>query len=412
MRKLSLVDVILSHVGSNVLGMDKESYNKRIKAVKQYNVEQLIIKANSIDDAGDRAMAFQAIDVLEQAINGYVHSPILMDWCSSGASLISVICRDLTGMKSCGVFNEFDQDPGNLYQVTADLINKLAGSNYLRKQVKKAMLSYYYGGQKKAKLTFGEDLKFFEQAYAQLLPCAYEFRKQTLNAWPSELNAIEFTLPDHYQVYVPILLDSASQRLDIVDDDITNGINMHFKVQGCRRKGAAHTLGLGAHLIHGCDGFIKRELIVMSRLTREMCLEILARDSNMFLDSGNIVIPECIQGVLESYKETGYLSYRVFALLKDYEGEFHLPVDLRIDLLNMAERLGDETFEMLHIHDEFGVLPQYVNQLRKNANTVYAGLYRSNLMEYYNRKFNMSVPVKPFDKNVYEQLLEVDYLLS
>ena len=81
MRKLSLVDVILSHVGSNVLGMDKESYNKRIKAVKQYNVEQLIIKANSIDDAGDRAMAFQAIDVLEQAINGYVHSPILMDWC-------------------------------------------------------------------------------------------------------------------------------------------------------------------------------------------------------------------------------------------------------------------------------------------------------------------------------------------
>jgi hypothetical protein len=213
-------------------------------------------------------------------------------------------------------------------------------------------------------------------------------------------------------VYVPILLDSASQRLDIVDDDITNGINMRFKVQGCRRKGAAHTLGLGAHLIHGCDGFIKRELIVMSHLTREMCLEILARDSNMFLDSGNIVIPECIQGVLESYKETGYLSYRVFALLKNYEGEFHLPVDLRIDLLNMAERLGDETFEMLHIHDEFGVLPQYVNQLRKNANTVYAGLYRSNLMEYYNRKFNMSVPVKPFDKDVYEQLLEVDYLLS
>lgn len=388
--------------------MDKKSFAKRIEAVKQYPLDALIVRANSIEDAGDRAMAFQAIDVLEQAINGYVHSPILMDWCSSGASLISAICRDVTGMKSCGVFNEYNQDPGNLYQITADLVNTLSGSNYLRKQVKKAMLSYYYGGQKKAKQTFGDDLQYFEQAYEQLLPCAYEFRKQTLNAWPSEANAIEFTLPDHYQVYVPILLDSAPQKLGVDGNEIT----LYFKVQGCRRKGAAHTLGLGAHLIHGCDGFIKRELIIMSRLTREMCLEILARDSNMFLDSGNIIIPECIQGVLESYRETGYLSYRVFALLKDYEGEFHLPVDLRIDLLNMAERLGDETFEMLHIHDEFGVLPQYVNQLRKNANTVYAGLYRSNLMEYYNKKFNMSVPVKPFDKDVYEQLLEADYLLS
>ena len=99
-------------------------------------------------------------------------------------------------------------------------------------------------------------------------------------------------------------------------------------------------------------------------------------------------------------------------MCKDDRGVFLLPGAWGVNLLNMAVRRGGETFEMLHIHDEFGVLPQYVNQLRKNANTVYAGLYRSNLMEYYNKKFNMSVPVKPFDKDVYQQLLEVDYLLS
>ena len=100
-----------------------------------------------------------------------------------------------------------------------------------------------------------------------------------------------------------------------------------------------------------------------------------------------------------------------FYLLADCEG-IQLPPELYSQLVQLANRLPEEEFNIISIHDEFGCLPTHVNDMRRNANTIYANIYRSSMLDYFNKVFKMDITVNPFNQDIYDKLLEVDYLLS
>ena len=70
-----------------------------------------------------------------------------------------------------------------------------------------------------------------------------------------------------------------------------------------------------------------------------------------------------------------------------------------------------EDYDVLPVHDEFGVLPTKVESLRHNANRVFAGIYASNLGNYWNEVFGTNIYVNAFDEKVYQEILDSDYLI-
>ena len=414
MKALKPMTYVWSQAGSLVLGIDKEDFLSRASKAKGMGLTRLISVANTISDSDDKAMAYQAIAMLNDALTkGIVNQPIFLDWCSSGVSILSALTRDMTGMNSCGVFGS---KPGNLYQTITNSLNRELNEEFTRSYVKSFTIPFYYGGDMNVREALGDHAEYFHSVYSKLLPGAYAFRQITTDAWNETAISYDWECADGYQVSVPVLKDSKECSVSFKG----HSYKCHFKVQGTRATMCEssfgyyrnnHTKGLGANLTHSQDALILREMVGMAHLTRQEALDILVRAT---VETGDFITneePGLLGRLLADWEATNFPSIRWFEVLKECLG-LRLPDALKAQLVQLANRLPEQAFDVICIHDEFGCLPKFVNDMRRNANTIYANLYRSNIMQYFNKKFSMNVPVGEFSQDIYDQLLEVDYLLS
>lgn len=415
MKIFKAFEYILSQVGSFVLGMDKESFDSRIQEVKRLGYEGCAKIAKELNGT-DQALAYQSLVMYKDVLTKrQTRLFIFLDWCSSGASLLSALTRCETGMGSCGVFNA--TKPGNLYQEITELLNRQLGTNLTRSEVKAFTVPFYYGGDANVRWALGEEnVHTFHEVYAELLPGAYDFRNKGVDAWDETKEEYNWTMPDGYQVAVPVLSDS-----ELVTVDFNNSsYKCHFKVKAPRptyiETNQNHyvrnhkTKGLGAHEIHSTDALVLREMVGMAHMPRYKAEAILRQTKKGY--DADMAGDRTLEHLLLAWENTNMPSIRWFYELSQFENAVTLPYELYNQLAELATRLDDMEFDMITIHDEFGCLPSHVNSMRKYANTVYANIYRSNLMDYFNRTLNMDVKVGEFKQEIYDRLLEVDYLLS
>ena len=415
MKLLSAFQYVLSQVGSFVLGMDKSPFEDRIHAVKEMAMDKLMSIAKDMTGT-DQALAYQSLVMYKEVLTKrQTRLFIFLDWCSSGASLLSALTRCEEGMKSCGVFNT--TKPGNLYQEITELLNRQLGTNLTRKEVKAFTVPFYYGGDANVKWALGEDnVPAFHEVYSELLPGAYDFRNKGVDAWDESKDEYNWTMPDGYQVAVPVLSDS-----ELVTVDFNGGsYKCHFKVKAPRPTYIEtsqnnyirnhKTKGLGAHVIHSTDALVLREMVGMAHMPRYKAEAVLRQTKKGY--DADMAEDRTLEHLLLAWENTNMPSVRWFYELSQFENAVTLPYELYNQLAELATKLDDAEFDMITIHDEFGCLPSHVNSMRKYANTVYANIYRSNLMDYFNRTLNMDVKVGDFKQETYDRLLEVDYLLS
>ena len=409
---------ILSQVGTFVLGLDKSSFIDRIQAVKELGFEGCNKVAKTLKGT-DKALAYQSLQMWNDVLTkGCTSLFIYLDWCSSGASLLSALTRCETGMISCGVFNI--SRPGNLYQEITDLLNKKLSMELSRKEVKSFTVPFYYGGDANVRDALGTNEEVFHEVYRTLLPGAYDFRNKGVDAWDDTKEEWTWTMPDGYEVCVPILGDTELVTVDV------NGTSYkcHFKVKQARPTevllgysyngspmfGRNHkTKGLGAHMIHSTDALVLREMVGMAHMTNQRAKAILNQTGKGEYDMAGDAV---LEHMFKAWQETNMPSVRWFYELEQFANAVTLPDELYEQLTDLADWLIDEEFDMITIHDEFGCLPSYVNTMRRYANKVYANLYKSDLMKYFNKVFKMDVKVGDFKQGTYENILDADYLLS
>ena len=415
MKNYNLSDLVLSQVGSYVYGLDKEAIEERAKVARINGIAKAVEKAETMIGA-DKVLAFQSIELWKQAKAGYIQLPIFLDWCSSGASLISAFTRDEKGMESCGVFNIYK--PGNLYGLVTELLNEKLGLELTRAEVKLFCIPFYYGGDANVAEALGDDAETFHEVYSELLPGAYAFRQATVDSWNENVDHYAWLAADGSEIYIPVLQDSKLMTVDINK----HSYKCHFKIKGPRPlmiEGSTsvyrnnHTKGNGANMVHHWDAGVLREIIGMSHITKEEALKILKKTKHnlqeLYIDMAN---DETLERMLTAWEEYNFPSVRWFYELRKFQNSVVLPYELWNQLYELANRLGDYKFEVMTIHDEFGCLPIYVNDLRRYANTIYANIYRSNTIKYFNKVFGMNIPVGEFKQETYDRLLEVDCLLS
>lgn len=418
MQKLSYKETVLSQIGS-LFGMDKKSFNERIEWAKDKDEKALIQIAIQETDPSDRALMYRGVEMLRQYKNKYIKLHCLIDMASSGASLLSATTRCIMGMASVGAIDitiKVSEQPGNLYQLIADTLNEKLGTNFTRKQVKACSVPYYYGGIRNVKdlMEDNEDMvASYEETYAYLLPGAADFRANTAEAWNPEWVRFGSTLFDGFEWEQCNTVWSKPQGITIGG----RRTNIPFRIPGCKTKGEEGTLGLGAYLVHSLDAAFLRELKRMAHMPKERAYKILNHIGTMDAEDNvrewhSYEEFDTLKRTVEKSLEFGIVSNRIFYLVEKTKMDIKVPTEILLGLREWVEYLPDAEYSMIHIHDEFGVLPSKFNQFRKAVNYVYACIYRSNIMEVWNKEFNMNVKVNPFERKVFDTLLEADYILS
>lgn len=417
MQIYSAFKYILSQVGSLVLDMDKSSFEDRIKEVKRLGYEGCAKIAKELKGTG-QALAYQAMQMWSDVNNkSCTNLFIYLDCCSSGATILECLTRDEIGMMSCGVFNT--TKPGNLYQEITELLNKKLNLKLTRSEVKAFTVPFYYGGDKNVRDALGdENVHMFHETYRELLPGAYDFRNKSVDSWDETKEEYHWTMPDAYQVYVPVLSDTEKVTVDVKEASY----KCHFKVQAPRPISISYlkdgywmsyrnnkTKGLGAHMIHSTDALILRELVGMAHMSMQRANKTLANVNIGEFDSNNNTI---IERLYKAWVKTNYPSVRWLYEMEGSENAYSIPQELYDQLKELTDTLIDKEFDVITIHDEFGCLPSYVNSMRWYVNRIYANLYRSTLMDYFNERFHMDVEIRQYSDEVYNRILNADYLLS
>lgn len=409
MNTLTISQILINDCVKTALGLDKATFAQRVASVKPY--AEMKAEAEKLTGA-DKVLALSALENLKTAHEtGEINNFSLWDASSSGATWISILTRDVVGLNNVGAICE---KPGNLYGDMVAEWNQAHNTKLTKLEWKLFTVPYYYGGDSNVKAALGEKgLEEYRGFYSKYLPGAGDFRQQCLDAWDSSADHYSWYMPDGFTVYMPVLTDAAKQKVS-VKNSAGNTVSCEpmIKVLGPRKKGADHTRGLGASLIHSLDAYGLREMVRMAHLTKEHALDIINNKVTPVDDFVMELAPWKVQNALKGFKVSGIMSTRLFYLLDEREGKMPLPKHVVDAMKAIIPHLPDEEFELIHVHDEFGCLPVYVNDMRRNYNYICAQVYKGNLMKYYNKVLGMTVAIRAYDQAVYEALMEADYLLS
>lgn len=416
MLKLSSYEFVVYQLMSLVFGMDKASWADRLAAYKAKVTPEACIEAiNVMKDQGERALARMAYHQWLDAKAGLPFDiDILLDRCSSGACDISLELRCLTGLKSVGAVNDSkvpveEQKPGNLYQLMVDEFNKRNGTHYTKNEFKEAVIPFYYCGDKDVSRLFNGDLKLiqsFHDVYKKFLPKAYAFRQACIDAWEPCWTKLCWTLPDGYQVMIPVTdLEEGEAQWYCNHKKYSKKFKLPV-IKGLE-KGRNKTRSIAANIVHSLDAWELRELSMMCYMDKNSALASVQR-----CVGGTVPMNPTLQRLYKMYQLFGIASARALVVLGKTDKCYDIPADFLSALEEVALHLPKKGFKIRHIHDEFGCLPKYCNDMRKCINWIDAQMYRSNFGEYITKKFGLKVEVGEFDEEVYNSLLDSSFLLS
>ena len=428
MTKLTNAQWVLAGLAAE-LGLDKESWKTRVNEAydwyKSHTMEEMleIAKEDINTVLWSYVVALQAIEKGEP-----VHTPVRLDWGSSGISILSCVFRDAIGLqntssirvdKPLGVYGLLMEKMGlNPHDKEAKLIVK-----------KKITLPYVYGGDSGVKHNLHKIVSFtgtndplvaFGYVYGSLFPSAKEAREAFLNAWDSDTCMYSWKAPDAFQCRVAIeesidttfTLYGAEEALVRVDGQVQKlgPITCHLGLPKATTiaKGDQGSRGIGANVVQSTDAYILRELILRGKATYlkdifDNKVKDRIGDISMYKDTN-------LYQYIDIFYKTRVPSLAILDAIPKDTKEVFLPAEMYSAIAEEVKTLG-KNYRILPVHDEFGVLPSKVQTLRENANRIFAGIYKSNLGAYWNEQFDMNIHINDFDQKVYEDILNSDYLI-
>ena len=372
------------------LALDKQLYAQRIEWTRANldNLEALVQLADSPN------MYWKSVDAIRCAQAGIATGHLVgFDSAASGIQLLSVMARCNTGMINTGVINSLNatQAP-DIYKKCTGVMNR---TDYLRKAIKNALMTYMYGSEQQPKIVFGEgtDLELFYKAAQVVAPEAYDMRNILINTFQANVLAHTWPMPDrgiiHKRVWV-------KKEYKVQEPLLGSSFTFHTSVNEGKERG----VNLAADVTHGVDAYVVREL------TRRCNFDVI--QLNQCKELILMMRPNCKvtnRTIMMSLVEVDFLNEGTIATYTDNQ------LAQLLEQIETSLRFG--SFETVTIHDEFKCHANNMNALRKHYNIILWELYHSNLLA--DIIFHLSgqrLNILPFDEDVAALILESDYALN
>lgn len=414
MQKFTNIEICKINM-ANCIGLGKKTFAERLSIT----AKQVADAIEQMTDIGERLMALQSVKAFRDCQKGYFSVPIEMDSNSSMFIIDSCFMKDAESLEYVGVGCDAPQATYKKLEDAwrADCEAVKVQTDEVDDFKHNAAIPYGYCGESCVRAALGKKgYEVFQNTFKKALPKCAEFREACLDAWDGSTLHYDWELPDAYEVSVPVLGDP--KKHDIHIGDMTIGYRLKqneprpkwIEVKG--RNGFPEykrnndTRSLGANITHSYDAYVLREIVRRCGITYARALEILKQCD----ESCHCIEEDALLERLERCTyETGIVSARWFYLLENYPVK--LPEGIRNALERIANTLSNKSFELIVIHDAFGCTANHVNALRKTANQVFADLYAGDVAKYFGKKLGIKLSPNKFDKNVYQAILDSDYLV-
>lgn len=322
---------------ANEAGLDKETYQTRLEWANDETRESVTTP-----------LGVKTEIALKKALKKEKHGcPVYFDAIASGIQILSAVSSCRKGCEATGLINTGARP--NPYQLVTDKMDMVGEYE----SIKKAVMTYFYGSKKVPREVFGDRIHEFERTCMETFPNAYSMINFLINTWDDDAYAHSWTMPDGFQVYIPVL----QKELFTVHLDGYEPMNVIGTVNKPKKGGLANA----ANITHSIDGYVMRSLIrhcSYDPFTIQTSLKKVERELSKRTDSVDV-------------------SY-VDITRKDYEtmstGEL---MGLYIDMNLM---LSNKPFDVITVHDNFGCHPKHMNLLRYWYNQIMSRLSASNIL--------------------------------
>ena len=397
MRKFTGMQYLMIDI-ANSYGLDKKSWEERIAWVTEHKdcLESYENEADSPCQYYAGVKAFRQAQRHEPS--GYM---ISLDATSSGPQLLSVITGDATASKLCNVVSTGEREDlyTNLFSVFSSLNLPVT-----REQVKKAIMTYFYGSVAKPKEVFGEYYPQFKTIVHQICKGPADLNDLLLAVWDSKATEYSWVMPDGFYVHFNV---ESTESIPFVID----GVEDYASVKVVKPTEGGRCLG--ANLTHSLDGLVCREMITRCNINKSRVLACLndkltKTEALSTIDSKNPK-NQMVQKLWNLYKETGFLSARILTNLN--QENLNL-IDELTPIVNLANSLPDKSFDVISIHDCFKCLPNYGNDIRQQYINILMQLADADMLSYLLSKIlGKEIKVAKLTNNLSKLIAQSEYAI-
>lgn len=386
---------------ANNMGHDKLNWNDRIEWFNS-NEHQLL---KLLPKAEKPALYFAGVQAWEATKNkkatGY---PVSLDATSSGIQILSVLAGDEQAAKLSNVVDTGHRS--DAYTALYEAMKRRTGSKakYGREDLKRAVMTSYYGSEQVPRDVFGEGVlldKFFE-TLEQETPYIWSLNKAFLKFWDPEALKYSWAMPDNFHVHIKVM--GAVQ-------DTVKFLGEEFTTTKYENRPQESGRSLGANVTHSVDGFVVRELVRRCNFEpgKKKTIQSLLLEGPGRVKLGSPNEKDLmVLRLWQLYEESGYLSSRIL----DYLDAGNLGLTNPDTIQDMINSLPEKPFRIIPVHDCFRVHPNYGNDLRKQYNLQMSLIAKSNMLQHIlTQLLNKKVEVTK-QADLSQAALNANYALS
>lgn len=145
----------------------------------------------------------------------------------------------------------------DVYVAVANYMNSLAGVNVTRSDVKKPVMTTFYGSTEQPKSVFGEgpELVAFYKALREKLTGAFELMALFQSHWRPDVEYHSWKLPDGHVARVPVT-ETIEKSIEIDEFD-----HMRFAYRTSKLCCKSQSRALAANIVHSIDGWVVRMMV-------------------------------------------------------------------------------------------------------------------------------------------------------
>lgn len=391
---------LMIDIGNN-FGLDKEDWDVRLQWF-QDNEPHLESLLNQADEP---ALYFASVKAYRDVQKGLpIGYTVGLDATSSGLQILACLTGDRSAAELCNVVDTGHRQDAytNIYNL---MLQRSGGNAKInRADTKQAIMTALYNSTAMPKKIFGEGelLALFYDILKEFCPAAWELNETMKDLWNPTAYSHNWVLPDNFHVQTKVM-DTITDR--VIFDEAP--LDVSFKINRPMPEGRS----LGANMTHSIDGMIVREIVRRCSYDPNQVAKLctLIENGDLLGMSTKTEDDKMVITLWDWYNETGYLSARILDHLN--EDNFGLVAPSVIS--ELLESLPAKPFSVVPVHDRFGCLPHYGNDLRWQYNLQLKMIAESDILSsIISQLIGRRVQIGKLDPTLPDDIMEANYALS
>ena len=238
---------------ANQFGLDKLRWKERLLWVKQNHRD---LESRDVD--ADRPILYRkAVRALRAAERGEaVGTPVGLDATSSGLQMMACMSGCRATARAVNLISTGRRE--DVYTRLGKDLSALLGRPIERKDLKRSIMTAFYGSTRVPEEIFGEKSKALDAFFKLMetgLPGAWELLKLFQSHWDPGAEFFQWKMPDGHTVRMPVMV-LVDKRIE-VDEFQHRTFTYRTKIVHPKKKG----LSMAANITHSVDAWVLREMV-------------------------------------------------------------------------------------------------------------------------------------------------------